>query len=102
MAIIQGVTPTFTLTVPETVDLTAAHNVYATFTQGRMVLTKTGEAITVSEHAVDVYLSQEESLKFSKGRVCIEMNWTFLDGSRGATDKWYAEWDDNLLPEVLT
>lgn len=36
----QGTTPTFTLTVPETVDLTTAHNVYVTFAQGHKKLTK--------------------------------------------------------------
>ena len=101
MAIIQGVTPTFTLTVPDTVDLTQALNVYATFSQGMNAITKTGEDITVAAHAVDVYLSQEESLSFVKGVVMVEMNWTYADGSRCATKKASVEWDDNLLQEVL-
>ena len=101
MAIIQGVTPTFTLTVPNTVDLTQAANVYATFTQASTKLTKTGTDITVTAHAVDVYLSQAESLGFMKGRVLVELNWTYLDGSRGASEKASIEWDDNLIQEVL-
>ncbi len=101
MAIIQGVTPTFTLTVPETVDLTEAVNVYATFSQGHQDITKTGNEITVRAHEVDVYLSQEDTLSFVKGSVMVEMNWTYADGSRGATYKVCIEWDDNLLKKVL-
>lgn len=101
MAIIQGVTPTFTLTVPDTVDLSEALNVYATFSQGKNSITKTGEDLAVAVHAVDVYLNQEESLSFVKGEVKVEMNWTYADGSRCATKKATVEWDDNLLQEVL-
>lgn len=102
MAIIQGVTPTFTLTVPETTDLAEATNVYATFSQSRNVITKSGSDITVRAHEVDVYLTQAETLSFAKGIVRVELNWTYNDGSRGATDKKGIEWDDNLLQEVLS
>ena len=101
MAIIQGVTPTFTLTVPETIDLTEAQNVYATFSQSKTSLTKSGSDLTVREHEVDVYLSQAETLAFQKGIVSVQLNWTYADGSRGATWKKGIEWDENLLKEVL-
>ena len=101
MAIRQGVTPTFTLTVPETVDLTAAANVYATFDQGKISLTKTGTDLTVSAQTVDVFLSQQETIMFQKGYVAIQLNWTYSDGSRGCSEIKSIPWDINLLPEVL-
>lgn len=101
MAIIQGVTPTFTLTLPESVDLTVAKGVYATFSQSKTSLTKTADSLTIRAHEVDVYLTQAETLSFQKGRVMVELNWTYDDGSRGASEKKGIEWDDNLLQEVL-
>ena len=103
MAIIQGVTPTFTLTIPSEsgIDLTECENVYVTFRQGSLLLTKTNDDIFVSENEVDVYLSQAETLMFSAGTVQIQLNWTYADGSRGATTKAGVDWSDNLLKEVL-
>lgn len=101
MAIIQGVTPTFTLTVPEDIDLTEAANVYATFQQSKTILTKKGADLDISAHEVGVYLKQAETLAFEKGRVLVQLNWTYADGSRCATQKKGIEWDDNLLREVL-
>ncbi len=101
MAITQGITPTFTLTLPETVDLTATENVYVTFAQGSLLLTKTGESLVVTEHEVDVYLSQEETLSFSQGKVLVQLNWTYADHSRGCSEIVGIDWDANLLKEVL-
>ena len=50
----QGTTPTFVLTLPDTVDLTEAQNVYVTFSQGSQnSITKSGDALVVSAHEVD-------------------------------------------------
>lgn len=99
--IIRGTTPTFTLTVPNTVDLTTAENVYATFRQGDKKTTKSGDDIVVSAHSVDVYLDQTESLMFAPGAVEIQLNWTFADGTRAASTIATATWDDNLVKRVL-
>lgn len=97
----QGITPTFTLLVPETVDLTQAENVYVTFRQGSRELTKTGREITVSAHSIDVFLSQEETLSFERGSVRIQVNWVYADGNRGETNIASVEWAETLLREVL-
>lgn len=99
--IIRGTTPTFTLTVPETVDLTAANNVYATFRQGANVITKSGGNLSVSEHTVDVYLSQDETLSFTVGEVEIQLNWTFAGGQRAASTIETITLDENLLRRVV-
>lgn len=102
MATIQGTTPTFTLNLQsETLDLTDCENVYATFKQGGTIITKTGDDLVVSPQSVDVYLSQSETLKFGTGIVMVQLNWTYADGSRGASVKASVEWSDNLLKEVL-
>lgn len=103
MEIIQGVTPTFTFSIPSDcgIDLTECENVYVTFRQGNTAITKTGDDIFVSEEEVDVYLNQSETLQFGIGRVQVQLNWTYADGSRGATTKASIDWDSNLLKEVL-
>lgn len=97
----RGITPTFTLTLPQTVDLTETNNVYATFRQGTNELTKTGDDLTVSEHEVDVYLTQSETLSFNRGTVLIQLNWTYADGSRGCSEVVGQAWGENLLERVL-
>lgn len=97
----QATTPTFSLILPETVDLTEAENVYVTFQQGSNILTKTGEELDVSAHQVDVYLSQHETLQFGQGVVDLQMNWTFSGGQRAATENAKIDWVANLLKKVV-
>lgn len=98
----QGTTPTFVLTLPDTVDLTEAQNVYVTFNQGSQnSLTKTGNDIVVSAHQVDVYMAQKDTLQFRNGTVLIQMNWTFSGGQRAATNVVSLDWDANLLKKVV-
>lgn len=99
--IIRGTTPTFTLTVPETVDLTTAGNVYATFRQGTTTRTKSGDDLDVSAHQVDVYLDQSETLAFTTGDVEIQLNWTFAGGRRAASTITKVTFDENLLRRVV-
>ena len=100
---IRGTTPAFQLKIADnTVDLTEANNVYATFTQQNISITKTGADIDVSARQVDVYLSQEESLKFEVGTIEIQLNWTYADGSRAATKIVKVYITENLIGEVLT
>ena len=98
----QGTTPTFILTLPDTVDLTEAQNVYVTFSQGSQnSLTKSGNDIAVSAHQVDVYMTQKDTLRFRNGTVLIQMNWTFSGGERAATNVVSLDWDENLLQSVV-
>lgn len=99
---IRGTTPTFELKITDsTVDLTEATNVYATFAQWGKTITKTGEDIDVTAQQVDVYFSQADSLSFSSGTIEVQLNWTYTDGSRAATNIIKVVIGDNLLPEVL-
>lgn len=98
----KGTTPTFTLTFPANsgVDLTQAANVYVSFS-GAKRFDKTGNALTVSERSVEVYLSQEETLSLAEGVTQIQVNWTYGDGSRYASDIVKCQIGDNLIERVI-
>ena len=100
---IRGTTPTFKLMLnDETVDLTQAVNVYATFKSRDNVLTKTGSDITTSANEVDVFLSQEETLSFcTKEPLLVQLNWTYADGVRACSNIIKVAINDNLVNEVL-
>ncbi len=95
----QGLTPTITVTVPETVDLTEAANVYVSFKQGAKLLKP--EGFTVAAHQVGIYLTQEDTLSFAVGAVEIQINWTYAGGQRGATKPVILSVSPNHLLEVL-
>ena len=103
---VRYTTPTFTLTVSSSVDLTAASNVYATFAAGsNVLLTKTGVDLDVSEHQVDVFLTQEESALFRPGVIQIQLNWTYQVGSivkRACSDIATINVKPNLLKGVVS
>lgn len=99
---ITGTTPTFKLKLAEpTVDLTEAINVYASFSQNNVKIIKSTESLDITPNEVDVYLTQEETLKFSEGTLDIQLNWTYEDGSRAATYKTSIEVENNLIGKVL-
>ena len=101
-----GTTPTFVLTVD--VNLTEAAHIYATFKGGAQTVTKTDEDLTVDittgeepSTAVSVFLSQAETLALTQGTVQIQLNWTFADGSRAASDIVSYTFGANLLGKVV-
>lgn len=99
---VRGTTPTFQLTLTDqTVDLTQAEHVYATFKQLNTTITKTGEDLTVTPHEVDVYLSQEDTLKFLEKEVEVQLNWTYYDGRRACSKVKTVNVDRNLEGRVL-
>ena len=98
----KGTTPTFLLTLPESVDLTEAVNVYATFRRGEVCVTKTGREMVLTPNTASVQLSQEETLRFPAGKEAeVQLNWTYADGTRACTEIAAVSVARNLLPEVL-
>ena len=104
---VRYTTPTFSLKLPETVDLTYAENVYVTFSKpdsDSVIITKTGEDLTVAAHQVDVGLSQAETARFPFGKMLIQLNWTYRSGAelkRACTKKACVTVSENLLAEVI-
>ena len=103
---VKYTTPTFSLTVSTSVDLTEADNVYATFSAGsRLLFTKTGEDLDVSAHQVDVYFGQEETAQFPTGAVSVQLNWTYQQGGlvkRACSEIASVNVTPNLLSEVVS
>ena len=100
---IRGTTPTFKLLInDQSVDLTSASYVYATFKQlGGETITKTGADLTVTAQEVDVYLDQAETLKFAKGVIDVQLNWVYSNDARACTSIVRIGVGENLLPRVL-
>ena len=104
MATPRGTTPTLFLTFDEDpeLDLLQAVSWYVTLSDGRGKVTKTGDALTVSEKEIDVTLSQEDTLKLKVGRAEIQANWVYANGLRGGSEISYVMLSKQLLDEVLT
>lgn len=101
MSIPRGVTPTLTFTFDDDdLDLTQASHVYVTF-RGGMEVTKADDELTVAEKQIDVYLTQEETLSFRPGSVYVQVNWTYPDGSRAASDVAIFKFSSQLLDKVV-
>ena len=102
MSTISGVTPTYTLTLPDDIDLSQASYVYVSFADksGVEYFRKTGSDLTIDANVVQVFLSQTETLQFD-GMVLIQINWTYPDGSRACTTMARDYYGSNLVSEVL-
>lgn len=95
----QGLTPTITVTVGTSTDLTEAGNVYPSIKQGKAVLQP--DDFFVSAHQVDIYLTQAETLALAPGVAEVQLNWTYATGQRGATAPVSIRVLPNHLLEVL-
>lgn len=101
----RGTTPTFIFTLPEDVDLTKATNVYVSFAkeQGE-IMRLTGDALTVEEHEVSVFLTQKQTLALPLGAMNVQINWTYQEGEitkRACTDIKRIYLQKSLADEVL-
>ena len=96
----QGLTPTISVMVPVDVDLTEALHVYPSIKQIGVALVRP-EIFDVSEHQVDLYLTQEETLKLMPGSAEVQVNWTYSSGQRGAIYPVKIRVLENHLLEVL-
>lgn len=102
----RGVTPTYTFNAPDGLDMTQARQVWVTFStpDEREILTKTGSDVTVTEHSVQVYLTQKETLRFPTSKVKVQLNWIYQDGfkeKRATSNKFIINTESNLKNEVL-
>lgn len=80
---VQATTPTIIINLPDdgTVDLTQAHTIVFSLSQGPTTIKKTITDATA--HSVSVFLSQEDTLKLNRGKAQVQLNWTY-DGKRRA------------------
>lgn len=100
---VQGTTPTFICTVPNTVDLTEAEHVYFTISQGSALVEKHDTDLTVAAHSVTATLTQAETLRFQIfSDAYIQINWTYSDGSRACTSIKKVNVGENLHKAVIS
>lgn len=105
MSLYTYTTPTLTLTFPNEVDLTEGTEHVLTIaypSNEAVILEKTDLQIT--QHTVDVFLTQEETSLMPKGNVVIQLNWLFDDGTkirRVSSNKKNVTFDSNLHKEVM-
>lgn len=99
---IQGTTPTFTLTLPETIDLSEAEHVIFTIEQLGHAVSKNENEMTINAHEVAISLGQEDTLYFDDAfEAMIQLNWTYEDGTRAATKVKTIKVDKNLYKGVI-
>ena len=80
----RGTTPANIFTV--NVDLTDA-TVFVSYEQdGRIVVEKTGEDLTVTSTTVETMLTQEETLAFHPGRVYVQIRYVTEEGTADASN----------------
>ena len=99
-------TPTLTLNF-KAVDISAGYDHYVTFSRPlseKKILELHGESLVVTEHAIECFLSQEETALMPKGKVLIQVNYLYNDGHnirRIPSVKKEIMWDTNLKDEVI-
>ena len=98
---VQATTPTFVLTLPDTVDLTEPIHFYFTLRQGIVRIEKADSDLVIDGQTISVYLSQAETLTLTPGIVKLQLNWTYANGSRAASEIVSVNVTDNLLKEVV-
>lgn len=102
MSIARATTPTFVCTFEDDgLDLTTANNVFVTFEQKTKSLTKSGDGIEVEAKKITIYLDQEETLRFSEGKVEVQANWTMANGRRACSDVVSIDLSKQLLRRVV-
>ena len=95
----RGTTPTNTFTVP--VDLRTA-TVFVDYEQeGKIVLEKTGDDLTITETTVSLTLSQEDTLLFKPGRVLIQIRYVTAGGAADASDIIYTTFERIIKDGVI-
>ena len=102
MSVPQFTTPTFTFTFDEeNLDLTEASNVYVTFRSRNYSVTKTGSDLTIGPKQIDVFLSQNETSRFSVGEIEIQVNWTLPNNRRASSEVVVYDISKQLLQKVI-
>lgn len=104
--IYRGVTPTFTFRGPQGLDMTLPKQIWVTFStpDEREIFTKTGDDVTAEDNTVQVFLTQNETLRLPTRNVKVQINWVYQDGlkeKRASSNKFVISTENNLKNEVL-
>ena len=95
----RGSTPTHVFTVD--LDLTDA-NIYVSYEQdGRVIIEKTGEDLTVTPNSVTTSLTQEDTLSFHPGEVLIQLRYVKPSGEADASNILRAQFERIIKDGVI-
>lgn len=97
---IRGTTPKLTLTV-QNADFSNLKNLYITFQQKDLVITKGKDDVDIDENVITVPFTQEETLSFSKGVVDVQIRFTTDSDEALATTKTQFSVSDILRDGVI-
>lgn len=97
----QATTPTFILTMPNSVDLSEAANVYFTLKQNNVEIEKKTSDLVIEGQTVSVFLSQLDTLQLTAGTAQMQLNWTYENGSRACSNIVSVNVTENLLKAVV-
>ena len=103
-----GTTPKFTIEITDTIDLSRIKNIYITIEQKKtgVEITKSGSDIARQDNKFIASFTQEDTLKFQKGRAQIQLK-AVIDNSPEedivlATPIFEIEVKDALYLEIAT
>ena len=97
----QATTPTFILTLPNSVDLSQTENVYFTLRQNNVSIQKSTDDLVIEGQTVSVFLSQLDTLQLTAGTAQMQLNWTYNNGSRACSNIVSVNVTENLLKAVV-
>lgn len=98
---VQGTTPTFKLTLPDSVDPSQFHKIVFSFEQDDTKIKKTESDLVIEGQTISVFLTQQETLSFKVGRAELQLNWLYADNTRACSEIAYVDITRNLLKEIL-
>ena len=102
----KGTTPSLILTFDETsgLDLLEATSVVVTFATDyqKVLFEKSDDELTINSNTITINFTQEETLSFTPGKMLVQMNALFEDGSRVCSDIGTIRWSTNLKNEVMS
>lgn len=101
---IQGTTPTITLRI-KGIDLTQCHGIVVTLFQcedNKKELYQNKNDFSVTEHAIEFFLSQEESLGLFVGSVNVQVNGLTQNNTRWGTKPKIIDITEQLHREVIS
>ena len=103
MSIFKGTTPTLSLIFDEGTDLSKANHIVVTFATdySKAILEKVDDELTVSGNTVEIAFTQAETLWFKPGKMLVQVNLLYSDGSRVASNIGTIHWVENLKDEVM-
>lgn len=110
----KGTTPDLTFIFPSTIDMTQAQNVVATFIKPitfvngepiiDVIFEVWSDSLEITEHQINVFLSQEQTLAMPVGTVLVHFNWLYWDGEnlrRACTEMKEIYWKPNAHDDVI-